>query len=1033
MKKANIARIWLILSIVAAMLAGLALNPPKTVQALSANLVISQVYGGGGNSGAPFTHDYVEIFNRGETAVSLNGLSIQYTSATGTGNFGSATNLITPLPDALLQPGQYYLVQQASGGSAGAPLPVTPDLTDSSPINMSATGAKIALVNSTASLGCNGSSTTCSPAQLALIIDLVGWGTANFFESSPAPTTSNTTAIFRNGNGCVETDNNGADFSAAAPAPRNSASPFNVCSAVAPTSPSGAGSAAPASLYAGEMVTLTVSVIPGDFPPSTGLNVSADLSAIGGANPQPFFDDGSNGDVSAGDLIFTYATGVDPATSPGSKTLSVSISDAEGRSGSSSISLLVSPPLVAIHAIQGAAHTSPYVSQLVSTQGIVIARAARGFYMQQPNPDADDATSEGLFVFTSSAPTVQVGDLVLVTGTVTEFRPGGSGGTNNLTLTEIDNPGRTVTVLSSGNPLPDPVIIGAGGRVPPTEVIDDDTFGSVESGGSFDAATDGIDFYESMEGMLVQVNDPVAVGPTNSFGEIPVLSDGGSLASIRTNRGGIVIRPQDFNPERIILDDTLLPTPIVNVGDTFTTPVVGVLDYSFGNFKLYITQPLTAVSGGLEREVAASGADFQLSTASFNVENLNPNDPPTKFAEIANLIVNHLGSPDILGLEEIQDNSGATNNGVVDADLTFNLLISAIQAAGGPVYEYRQINPVDGQDGGQPGGNIRVGFLFRPDRVSFVDRPGGSPTTATSLLSTPDGPVLEFSPGRLDPTNTAFLSSRKPLAGEFLFRGERVFVVTNHFNSKGGDQPLFGRFQPPALFSEAQRIQQAQVVAGFVSSLLSLDPEANIVVLGDLNDFEFSAPLDILKNSGLNALIETLPQEERYTYIFDGNSQVLDHILIGDRLLSAPFVYDVVHVNAEFADQASDHEPQVAFLCVDRTPPQVSLSVTPNTLWPPKHQYIQVSASVNASDNADPAPVIQLLSVTSNEPDNGLGDGDTANDIVIVDDFNFLLRAERAGKGNGRVYTITYQVSDGCGNTTVSSATVFVPRNRSGR
>lgn len=1032
MNKSTAMHVWLVVAIATALMSGLTLTPPKIVQAASADLVISQVYGGGGNSGAPYSHDFVELFNRGNSTVSLNGLSIQYTSATGTGNFGSAANLITPLPNVVLQPGQYYLVQQASGGSTGIPLP-TPDLIDPTPINMSATGGKVALINSTASLGCNGGSTPCSSAQLALIIDLVGWGGANFFEGNPAPATANTTAIFRNSNGCMDTDNNAADFTAAVPAPRNSASPFSVCGVPTPTNPSGVGAAIPAAVYAGEMVTLTVSVTLGDFPLSTALSVSADLTTIGGANPQSFFDDGSNGDVSAGDLIFTYATIVDSATTSGSKILPVSISDAEGRSATTSISLLVQPPLIAIHAIQGAAHISPYVTQMVSTQGIVTALAGRGFYMQDANPDADEATSEGLFVFTNTAPVVQVGDLVLVTGTVTEFRPGGSGGLNNLTLTEIDNPGRTVTVLSRGNPLPAPVIIGVGGRIPPTEVIDDDAFGSVETSGSFDVTTDGIDFYESMEAMRVQVNDAVAVGPTNSFGEIPVLGNSGSLASIRTNRGGIVIRPQDFNPERIILDDTLHSTPNVNVGDTFTTPVIGVLDYSFGNFKLNITEQLMAVSGELEREFAASGEEFQLSVAAFNVENLNPNDPPAKFSQLANLIVNHLGAPDILGLEEIQDNSGATNNGIVDANVTFDLLITAIQAAGGPMYDYRQINPLDGQDGGQPGGNIRVGFLFRPDRVTFVDRPGGTPITATTIISTADGPVLEFSPGRLDPTNSAFLSSRKPLAGEFLFRGERVFVVTNHFNSKGGDQPLFGRFQPPALFSEAQRIQQAQVVAGFVSTLLSLDPEANIVVLGDLNDFEFSAPLDILKNSGLNALIETLPQEERYTYVFDGNSQVLDHILIGDRLLSAPFVYDVVHVNSEFADQISDHEPQVAFLCVDRTAPQVSLSVTPNILWPPKHQYVPVNAIVTASDNADPVPFIQLLSVTSNEPDNGLGDGDTPNDIVIVDDFDFLLRAERAGKGSGRVYTITYKVNDGCGNTTIANTTVFVPHNRSGR
>jgi len=200
------------------------------VRAISADLVISQVYGGGGNSGAPYTNDFVEIFNRGPTTVSLNGLSIQYASATGTGNFGS--NPIVLLSGSL-EPGQYYLVQLA-GGTTGSPLP-TPDA--SGAINASASAGKFALVNSTNGLACNGGSTPCSPAQQALIIDLVGYGNANFFEGAPAPTLSNTTAAFRNGNGCIDTDNNASDFSAGSPNPRNTNSPKSPCSTPPPPPP----------------------------------------------------------------------------------------------------------------------------------------------------------------------------------------------------------------------------------------------------------------------------------------------------------------------------------------------------------------------------------------------------------------------------------------------------------------------------------------------------------------------------------------------------------------------------------------------------------------------------------------------------------------------------------------------------------------------------------------------------------------------------------------------------------------------------
>ena len=580
-------------------------------------------------------------------------------------------------------------------------------------------------------------------------------------------------------------------------------------------------------------------------------------------------------------------------------------------------------PPVAIHDIQGAAHTSPRAGEALSNvNGIVTAKRSNGFYMQDPAPDAEDATSEGIFVFTSSAPaSVNVGDAVRVNGTVTEFRPGGSSSTN-LTITELSSP--TITVLSSGNSLPATTVVGSGGRMPPGEVIEDDSAGSVETSGTFDPASDGIDFYESLEGMRVQVNNPVTVGPTNGFGEITVLGDDGVNAAVRTARGGIVIRPNDFNPERIQLDDAILAgsTPQANVGDHFSADAVGILAYDFGNFELNLTAPLTTVSGGLAREATAPQGPKQIAIATFNVENLDPTDGPAKFNTLAGLIVNNLRSPDIVALEEVQDNNGATNDSITDANVTLDTLAAAVLAAGGPTYQWRQINPVDDQDGGEPGGNIRVAFFFRPDRgVEFIDRPGGGPTTPTTVVATPSGPQLSASPGRIDPTNAAWSSSRKPLAAEFKIRNRNFFVIANHFNSKGGDQPLFGRFQPPQRASETQRNQQAQVENDFVDQILAVDPNANIVTLGDFNDFEFSTALQTLRAGGvLNDMIETLPPAERYSYVFEGNSQSLDHILASTAILGLPFEFDEVHVNAEFADQSSDHDPSVLRLSLNSPP-----------------------------------------------------------------------------------------------------------------
>jgi uncharacterized protein len=297
---------------------------------------------------------------------------------------------------------------------------------------------------------------------------------------------------------------------------------------------------------------------------------------------------------------------------------------------------------------------------------------------------------------------------------------------------------------------------------------------------------------------------------------------------------------------------------------------------------------------------------------SVETSGIDPGDDT--FGTHADYIVNHLRSPDLIAIEEIQDSDGPTNSSVTDAATTWNMLIAAIAAEGGPTYQFRQINPVDDQDGGEPGGNIRVGFLFRTDRgLEFIARPGGTPTSSTTVVDHPSGPRLSASPGRIDPANTAFNSSRKPLAGEFRMRGKKVFVIANHFNSKGGDHPLFGRFQPPVRSTEVQRHAQAQIVNDFVDDLLAADEHANVIVLGDINDFEFSETVEILEGGVLTSLMNTLPKPERYSYVFEGNSQVLDQILVSDNILNGfATQYDVVHVNSEFANQASDHDPQVA-------------------------------------------------------------------------------------------------------------------------
>ncbi|MEH6378103.1 endonuclease/exonuclease/phosphatase family protein [Streptomyces sp. KLMMK] len=566
-----------------------------------------------------------------------------------------------------------------------------------------------------------------------------------------------------------------------------------------------------------------------------------------------------------------------------------------------------------IHDIQGRTRVSPLAGQQVSdVPGVVTAvrafGSARGFWIQDTRPDRNDATSEGIFVFTgSTAPSVAVGDAVAVSGTVTEYYPGGEkAGLQSVTqLTKA-----TWTVRSSGNALPAPV------KLRPSQIPDryapDARGGSVEKlalrPGSY-----ALDRYESLEGMRVSVQDAPVVGATSEHKDLWVTAE---PRHNRTARGGTLYGSYgDPNAGRVkvvsLIPFAQRPFPVANVGDELTGTTAGPLDYdNFGGYTLQATELGKLADRGLKRETTRKQRSDELAVATYNVENLSPRTPQAKFDRLAAALVTNLASPDIVALEEVQDDNGTTDDGTVDAGHTLRKLTDAVKAAGGPAYEWRQINPVNGQDGGQPGGNIRTAFLFNPARVSFTDTPGGDSTTAVKAVRAGGKAALTASPGRIDPGNAAWANSRKPLAGQFTFRGQRVFVVANHFNSKGGDQGVDSRFQPPARPSEVQRKEQAKSVNAFVKQLLAADRHANVIVAGDLNDFQFSSAVKTLTaGKVLTDQVDRLPRNERYGYVYQGNSQVLDHILTSPHVRRVD--YDIVHINAEFADQASDHDPQV--------------------------------------------------------------------------------------------------------------------------
>ncbi|MFH8695872.1 endonuclease/exonuclease/phosphatase family protein [Streptomyces chartreusis] len=567
-----------------------------------------------------------------------------------------------------------------------------------------------------------------------------------------------------------------------------------------------------------------------------------------------------------------------------------------------------------IHDVQGSTRISPYAGkQVTDVAGIVTGvrtyGSSRGFWIQDPTPDDNPATSEGVFVFTSSNPKVVVGDSVLVSGTVSEYVPGGAS-SGNQSLTEITKP--VITVVSSGNAVPAAKVIDAK-SVPAAYSPEGDTAaGGSVNGLTLEPGKYALDYYESLEGENVQVADTRVVGATDPYSELWVTV---KPWENRNRRGGTVYGAYDSQNTGRLQIQSLGKTadfPTANVGDVLQGATSGPLDYNqFGGYTLVANQLGTLKSAGLKREATQKQARGELAVATYNVENLDPSD--ATFAEHASAIVNSLQSPDIVSLEEIQDNNGATNDGTVAADQTMTKLIDAIVAAGGPKYDWRSIDPVNNADGGEPGGNIRQVFLFNPERVSFTDRAGGDATTAVGVTKVRGKAALTHSPGRIDPANAAFGSSRKPLVGEFVFRGKTVFVIANHLNSKGGDQGLTAQYQPPSRSSEVQRHAQATAIHSFVKDVLDTQKNADVIALGDINDFEFSDTVKILEGDGeLWSAIKSLPKSERYSYVYQGNAQTLDQILVSPSIRrGCDFEYDSVHVNAEFNDQISDHDPQV--------------------------------------------------------------------------------------------------------------------------
>ncbi|MBS0556302.1 MAG: lamin tail domain-containing protein [Proteobacteria bacterium] len=467
-----------------------------------AQVVISQVYANGGSTGATYNKKYVELFNRGSSSQDVSGWTVQYGSSGSTGNWSGKYTIPS---GTSIGSGKYLLIQFNGNGSAtnpGADLPYF-DLDGAGTVSASGSAGKLALVNGTATL-----SGACPTTG---VVDFVGYGaTANCSEPESVPATANnapapalTKALLRAGNGCTDTDSNVSDFTADTPNPRYSGTAANICGGGGgSTNPGGSGSASPNSVpNDGATATLlTVAVTKGTNPDSASYTVTADLSSIGGSATQTLYDDGTHGDVTNGDGTFSYSTTVATPTPTGTKSLPATITDDQNRNGSTSIALTVTGAPITIMAIQGHGAASLLNGQNVTTTGVVTAVGPKGFFMQDPTGDGDPTTSDGIYVFTSSAPSVSVGNAVLVAAKVQEY----SGST------ELTAPAVTVT-----NPtapvLPQAYVFDTN---PPTN--DPTTGPCMGNGSTINPPVDGYQAsnFACLDGMLVQMNDAVVTGPT---------------------------------------------------------------------------------------------------------------------------------------------------------------------------------------------------------------------------------------------------------------------------------------------------------------------------------------------------------------------------------------------------------------------------------------------------------------------------------------------------------------------------------------
>lgn len=591
---------------------------------------------------------------------------------------------------------------------------------------------------------------------------------------------------------------------------------------------------------------------------------------------------------------------------------------------------------VAIHDIQGRGSRSPVEGQVVVTSGIVIGRKSNGFFMQAPDAeaDADPASSEGLFVFTGAAPapTLTPGTLVSVTGRVVEFVPAAD--PSSPPLTEIGE-APSIEVRGAGATLPAPIEIRAR-----------------------DVSPDGgHEQLERLEGMRVSVASLTMVSPT--LGTVAESSATGSSNGVFYGVLSGVPRPFrepgiaigvplpagapccvprfDGNPERLRVDSDGQPgAAVINAtAGTVVRNLVGPLDYGFQSYTILPdpAPPPIVVPPPVDARNVRPPAPDEFSIASFNLQRLfDTTDDPTvadtvltsaafatRLAKLALLIRQRMHAPDIIGVQEVEN--------LATLQTLAALLNRNAREAGedDPLYEAYL------EEGNDPAG-IDVGLLVKHARVDVIAfaQEGKAATFRSPVSGQPE-----------------LLNDRPPLVVRAWLPGPEasgltLTVIVNHLRSLIDlESPTVGARV------RAKRAGQAEFLAALVNRRLADDPGEHVLVAGDLNAFEFNdgyvdvvgtirgapAPGDQtvlhtrdLVDPDLVNVIDSLPAEERYSYVFDGTAQTLDHMLITDTL--QPYVTTVAYIrgnadapeiwrsDARRPERISDHDPVLAYFRV---------------------------------------------------------------------------------------------------------------------